>query len=247
MKLIRALWHGVLWLRQIIFVIYIALLTFILALITVILSLLCLPIRIRLIPAQIWSTLMRWGLVIFLWLRVRIEGEENLLKEPCIYICKHQSSWETVILHGLLHNICFVLKEELLNIPLFGQALKVVDSIPIDRKQNLKSFKKILQMGKERLHSGLSIVIFPEGTRVAIGNYPKFHKTAITLAKSTGAMVVPVAHNSGCFWPNKAGLIKPGLVTLSIGQAISSSELNIDELNNYCYQWINDKVKQIGG
>ncbi|WP_440994198.1 lysophospholipid acyltransferase family protein [Cysteiniphilum litorale] len=247
MNLIKGLWYGILWLRQIIFVVYVLVLTTVLATLTVVLGILRLPIGIRLIPAKVWSILTRWGLVIFLWLRVKTEGQENLLKEPCVYVCKHQSSWETVVFHGLLNNVCFVLKEELLKIPVFGQGLKAVDSIPIDRKQSLKSFKKVLQMGKERLKSGLSIVIFPEGTRVPVGQYPKFHKTAITLAKSSGAMVVPVAHNSGKFWPNKAGLIKPGIVTLSFGQAVSPSDLGVDELNEYCYQWINDKVKAIGG
>lgn len=247
MKLIKSLWYGVLWLRQIVFVVYISILTMVLAILTVICGLLRLPIGIKLIPAKVWSILARWGLLIFLWLRVKTEGREHLLDEPCVYVCKHQSSWETVVFHGLMHNICFVLKEELLRIPIFGQGLKAVDSIPIDRKQSLKSFKKVLLMGKERLKSGLSIVIFPEGTRVPVGKYPKFHKTAITLAKSSGAMIVPVAHNSGKFWPNKAGLIKPGVVTLSFGQAVSPADLGVDELNEYCYQWINDKVKAIGG
>ncbi|WP_100550590.1 lysophospholipid acyltransferase family protein [Caedibacter taeniospiralis] len=247
MKLVRLLWHSVLWVRQIIFVVYMAILTIVLASVTVMLGVLRLPIRVKLIPAKVWSVLIRSGLVIFLWLRVKVEGKENLLSEPCVYVCKHQSSWETVVFHGMLHNICFVLKEELLGVPVFGHGLKAVDSIPIDRKQSLKSFKKVLQMGKARLQSGLSIVIFPEGTRVPVKSYPKFYKTAITLAKSTGAMIVPVAHNSGRFWPNKAGLIKPGVVTLSFGPAISPSELGIDELNEHCYQWINDKVKSIGG
>lgn len=247
MKLIIFLWHCLLWLRQIIFVVYVAILTIILSSVTVFLGLLRLPVNIRLIPAKLWSTLIHLGLIAFLWLRVKTDGRENLLNESCVYVCKHQSSWETVMFHGLLHNICFVLKEELLRVPLFGQGLKAVDSIPIDRKKSLKSFKKVLRMGKERLQSGLSIVIFPEGTRVPAGNYPKFYKTAITLAKSTGAMIIPIAHNSGKFWPHKAGLIKPGVITLSFGEAISPNELGIDELNKYCYQWINDKVKSLGG
>ena len=247
MKIIKSLWYGILWLRQIVFVLYITILTMLLATLTVIFGLLRLPIEIRLIPAKVWSTLARWGLTYFLWLRVKIEGREHLLNEPCVYVCKHQSSWETVVFYGLIDNICFVLKEELLKIPVFGQGLKAVNSIPINRKQSLKSFKRVLLMGKERLNAGLSIVIFPEGTRVPVGKYPKFHKAAITLAKSSGAMIVPVAHNSGKFWPNKVGLIKPGVVTLSFGQAVSPNELEVDELNEYCYQWINDKVKTIGG
>ncbi|WP_119343780.1 lysophospholipid acyltransferase family protein [Facilibium subflavum] len=247
MKILKCLWHGVLWLRQIIFVLYMAVITVVLASITTLLGFLRLPMRIRLIPAKIWSTLAHWGIFFFLWIHVRIKGRENVPNKPCVYVCKHQSSWETVVFHALLYNACFVLKQELLRIPFFGQGLKAVGSIPIDRKQSFKSFKKILQMGKARLGLGLSIIIFPEGTRVPKGHYPKFHRTAMMLAKSTGAAIVPVAHNSGVCWPNRAGLIKPGRITLCFGEVIASDDFSVDELNQHCYQWINDTVKSLGG
>ena len=247
MNLVKLPWYAILWVRQIVFLIYVTIVTVILALLTFILFLLRLPINIRLTPAWLWSKLVYLGLVVLMWLTVKVEGKNNISKQACVYVCKHQSSWETVMFHGVLFKICFVLKQELLNIPFFGQGLRGVESIPIDRKQNLKSFKKILQMGKARLKSGLSIVIFPEGTRAPVGRYPKFHKTAITLAKSCGANVVPVAHNSGVFWPNRAGLIKPGQITLCFGEAIDTKNMTIDELNEKCHHWINDKVKSIGG
>lgn len=247
MKLLSLLWSCILWFRQGVFVCYMVILTTILASLAIFFNLLHLPIYIKIFPAKLWSMLIRWGMLIFLWLHVKIEGQENLSKKPCVYICKHQSAWETIILHGVLHNICFVLKEELLKIPLFGTGLKAIDSIQIDRKKNLQSLKKILKIGKKRLNAGLSIVIFPEGTRVNIGEYPKFHKTATLLAKSTNSTIIPIAHNSGKFWPNKSGLIKPGTITLSFGKRISANEFFVDELNQYCYQWINEKVKTIGG
>ena len=248
MKFLKFLWHGLLWSRQIIFVLYMLIVTMVLALMTVVFGCLRVPLTIRLFPAKLWSILIYWGMFFILWLSFKVKGKENISKQPCVYLSKHQSSWETMIFHGLLPKACFVLKKELLNIPLFGQGLKFAESIPINRSQSLKSFKAVLQSGKNRLKKGLSIVIFPEGTRVAAGSYPKFHRTAMTLAKSTGAKVIPVAHNSGVYWPNRKALIKPGCITIYFGQAISPDEFsNIDALNHYCYDWINNKVKALGG
>ncbi len=246
MNILKLIWYAFLWLRQIVFVLYMAVITIILASVTILLYLCKAPIKVRLMTAWTWSKLAYLGMVVLLWLRIKVEGKENIPPTSCVFICKHQSSWETVIFHGLIPRACFVLKQELLKIPFFGQGLKAVDSIAIDRSQNLKSFKKILQNGKARLKDGLNIIIFPEGTRVPVGRYPKFHRTAMMLAKSTGADVLPVAHNSGKFWPNKAGLIKPGCVVIRFGEVVSSKDFDVDALNEHCYNWINDEVKKLG-
>lgn len=246
-KLPHLVWQAILWLRQIVFMFYVIVVTVVFATLTVILSWLHLPLHVRLIPARIWSKLMYVGMVLILWLRMKIEGQAHVPKTPCVFISKHQSAWETLIFHGIFPNICFVLKKELLKIPLFGQGLKAADSIPIDREQSLKSFKEVLQNGKQRLKNAQSIVIFPEGTRVPVGQYPKFHRTAMSLAKSTGAKLVPIAHNSGVFWPPRFGLIQPGCITLKFGEPILPEDFKLDALNQHCYKWINQEVKQLGG
>ena len=247
MYLIKYAWWAVLWMRQILFLLYLIFITSILAIFVITFGLMRLPSSVRRSPAILWSFMCRCGMFFILWMKIKVINKGAANDSPCVYICKHQSSWETIVFHSLIPKICFVLKQELLSIPLFGQGLKYADSIPIDRSQSLKSFKKVLKIGKDRLNSGVSIVIFPEGTRVPVGRYPKFHKTAITLAKSTNARVVPVAHNSGVCWPNKIGLIKPGFVTISFGEPVNPSEYTINELNQHCYDWINNQVKQFGG
>ena len=153
-----------------------------------------------------------------------------------------------MVFQGLLPRSCFILKKELLTIPLFGHGLQFIESIPISRSQSVKSFKEVLKSGKNRLEKNLNVIIFPEGTRVASGSYPKFHKAATALAKSTKAKIIPIAHNSGCYWPNKLGLIKPGSITIYFGPAISPDTFNnINELNSYCYNWINNEVRTLGG
>ena len=220
---------------------------FILTIVTILLSALHCPNNIVLIPAYVWSKLMRWGLFFIMWLNIKVIGKDFRGINNCIYVCKHQSAWETIILHGLLFNICFVLKEELTKIPLFGSGLKAVKSIPIQREKNINSFKKILRIGKKNIASKINIVIFPEGTRVDVGTYPKFHKTAIQLAKLTKSKIIPIAHNSGLFWPNKIGLIKPGCVKIVFGSPLETKDHSVDILNDNCYKWITDTVKKIGG
>ena len=247
MKLLRVMFRLLLWARQSVFVVYMLIISIIFALSVVILGICRAPLSWRLAMPTTWSKLSRFGILVLLQLRVRIEGGENTLKQPCVYVAKHQSAWETIVFHGLMPKIAFVLKKELLKIPLFGRGLQAADSIPIDRAQSLKSFKNVLSAGKDRLARGMRIVIFPEGTRVPVGRYPKFHKTAMTLAKSTGALIIPVSHNSGVFWPRKFGLIKPGVITLTYGEPIDPKNYTVDELNDYCYEWINERVKKIGG
>ena len=246
MKLLKLLWYGILWFRQTIFIVYILIITILLSTITILFGYLKMPLIIRLFPAKVWSIFMYWGMFFILWLSFKIKGKKNISQDACVYLSKHQSSWETMIFHGLLPKTCFVLKQELLRIPLFGKGLQFVESIPINRSESLQSFKAVLKKGKNRLKRGISIVIFPEGTRVNIDNYPKFHRTAMTLAKLTGAKVIPIAHNSGYYWPNKTGLIKPGSITIFFGKAIKPNKFRtVNALNNYCYNWINNKVKEL--
>lgn len=246
MKLLRFLWQCLLWYRQITFMIYMIIITVVLATITILFGCLRMPLTIRLFPAKLWSIMVYSGMFFILWLSFKIIGKKNISKKPSVYLSKHQSSWETMIFHGVLPRTCFVLKKELMAIPIFGQGLQFVDSIPINRKQSLQSFRAVLQNGKNCLHRGLSIVIFPEGMRVDIQSYPKFHRTAMRLVKSTGAKIIPVAHNSGCYWPKKTGLIIPGSITICFGPAISPDKFyNINELNDCCYHWINNKVKML--
>ena len=147
------------------------------------------------------------------------------------------------VFYSILPNSCFVLKKELLNIPLLGKGLKCIDSIPINRNKHLKSFKDVLKFGKNRLLKGLNIIIFPEGTRVKPGMYPKFHKTAISLARITNTTIILVAHNSGLYWPNYLHIIKPGCVTIHFCKAILPNKFkNTEELNNYCHKTINNTV-----
>ncbi|MCF6808352.1 1-acyl-sn-glycerol-3-phosphate acyltransferase [Thiotrichales bacterium 19S9-12] len=234
-------------LRQWVFILYTAIITIIFSSLIILLWSVKAPILMRLSIAQLWSYLIRFGMFIFLWLRLRIHNRENIPNYPCILLSKHQSPWETFILPSIGPRSCYVLKKELLAIPWFGWGLRAGENIAIDRSQSMKALKDVIAQGKDRLSKGVSITVFPEGTRVQPKTNPKFHKSALSLAKMTKSTVVPIAHNAGSFWPARGGIIKPGTIDLVIGTPIDSTKLSLEELSDQCYQWMVDEMRKIEG
>lgn len=203
------------------------------------------PFKARLYISRTWSHLI---LCLGKWIcgiDYEIQGKENLLNTPVIFLVKHQSAWETLTFPSVLPPNCFVCKDSLLKIPIFGWGMRLCRHIPIDRQAGLKAFKKVIALGKERLQSGLSIIIFPEGTRVAPKENPKFHKTAASLAKAEGAPVIPIAHNSGSCWRRNSFIKYPGKITVVIGPAIDTKNLTTDEINDQAYNWIKTTMNKI--
>lgn len=192
-----------------------------------------------------WCHLARLGGKWICGMNYRILGKENCPQTASIYLSKHQSAWETIVFQGLLPPNCFVTKASVLKIPFFGWGMRISKHIPIDRNAGIRAFKKVIQAGKERLHEGLSVIIFPEGTRVAPHMHPEFHRTAVLLAKETGAAVVPIAHNSGSCWRRNQFLKYPGTITVVIGPPIDSKNLSTAELNAAVYEWIKQEMLKL--
>lgn len=192
-----------------------------------------------------WSRLVthlaRW----ICGIRFRIEGLENLPNRPVIFFSKHQSAWETLVMPSLLPANCFVCKKSLLNIPVFGWAMRITHHIPIDRSQGVQALKSVIKEGKDRLSKGLSIVIFPEGTRVPPLANPTFHKSGSALARATHAPIVPIAHNAGQCWRRNSFLKTPGLITIVIGQPIPTEGRSVEEINQDAYQWITTTMARL--
>ncbi|OEZ33649.1 acetyltransferase [Francisella endosymbiont of Amblyomma maculatum] len=206
-------------------------------------------LKVRLFVCWIWSCLYRLGVLILLQIYVKIDGKENIPNYPCIYVSKHQSMLETFIFYGLVRNCCFVMKQELLEKPVFGKANIFAKAIGIDRSKGISAIKKVLEDGKDRvLNKNLSIIIFPEGTRVPVGKYPKFHRSAMKLATVTNIPIIPVAHNFGIYFGRKKGdFIKPGIARMSFEKPIDPKNYSVAELTDLCYDIVNDKTKSFGG
>tara|TARA_Y100001935_G_scaffold239126_1_gene226514 strand:- start:192 stop:905 length:714 start_codon:yes stop_codon:yes gene_type:complete len=183
--------------------------------------------------------LQRWicGLIL------EIEGQENIPSSKAIIMCKHQSTWETIALRGLLpFKQSWVVKKELINIPLFGIALKFSGAISLDRKSGRKAVVKLIKEGKSCLANGRLIVIFPEGTRTAYGQKAKYSPGGAILAESSGCPVVPIAHNAGIFWARRSVKKYPGVIKVKIGAPIKTENRKASEILKEVEEWIESQM-----
>lgn len=189
---------------------------------------------------------LMWLLRLICNIRMEVRGADNIPKEPCIVLCKHQSAWETFALQTVFPPQVWVLKRELLWLPFFGWGLALTSPIAINRSDGKGAMKQLLNKGKERLKDGFCVVIFPEGTRMRYGQRGKYKIGGAMLAASSGAPVVPVAHNAGKFWGRGAFMKYPGTIVMSIGKPIATAGLKADEINRRVEAWIEAEVEKIG-
>ncbi len=207
-----------------------------------------LPFRWRYKVVSQWAIVNLWLLQKICRISYVVEGLENIPDEPCIIMCKHQSSWETLALQAVFPPQVWVLKRELLWIPFFGWGLASLNPIAIDRSAGRKALNQIVEQGHDRLSSGAWVIIFPEGTRIPTGEMGKFGMGGAFLAIETGYPVVPVAHDAGKAWP-KHGFIKhPGVIKLVIGDKIAiDNNSKASEINKQVFQWMDEKMSQLEG
>lgn len=205
------------------------------------------PLSWRIAVVRIWRRGFMAIVTHVLGIRYRIKGAENIPPEPVVILSKHQSAWETVALQDVFAPrwLAFVLKHELLLIPFLGWAFAVLPMIAINRAAGRGALAQVVDNGGKRLREGHSVVIFPEGTRVAPGKKRRYKAGGSHLAVMAGAKVVPVAHNAGEFWPRNAFVKRPGLVTVSIGPVIESAGLTAEALNAKVEAWIEGEMRNI--
>ncbi|MEQ1766714.1 MAG: lysophospholipid acyltransferase family protein, partial [Methylotenera sp.] len=179
-----------------------------------------------------------WWLRVTCNIRHEITGLENIGNSPTIVLSKHQSAWETLAFQAIFPTQVYVLKRELLWIPIFGWGLAMSSPIAIDRSAGREALKKLVTKGKTRLDQGFWVVIFPEGTRIAPSERSKYHIGGAWLATHTKTPVLPVAHNAGVYWAKNTFIKKPGVIKMHIGNLIQTAELKADALNQQVENWI---------
>lgn len=204
------------------------------------------PLVYRFRFARQWARFNLWWLEKTCGIDYQISGLEHLPAIPGVLLVKHQSAWETLMLQKFFIPQVWVLKRELLWLPLFGWALALLKPIAIDRKAVNTAIKQVLRQGKERLREGCWVVIFPEGTRVAPGIRGRYGVGGAMLAAHTGYPIIPIAHNAGEFWPRQGFLKHPGTIQVVIGPVIESKGRQAKELNTEAQEWIETAMKQIG-
>src|ERR1051325_8249153 len=144
---------------------------------------------------RLWASGELWLLKRLIGLNHRAIGLENMAQRPAIYAVKHQSAWDTLVFAHYLHFPAYVLKRQLLYLPLFGFYLLRAGMIPVDRRGRASALRRMLATAKHRREEGRDLLIFPEGTRVAPGQHRPYQPGVAALYGHLDLPVVPVALN----------------------------------------------------
>ena len=230
------------WLRSILYYVFLGLTTLLFGLAIILPSLFASTHYIDGIIRR-WSQTNIWLQQIICGLHSNIEGLEHLATQPCIFLVKHQSAWETICLHHVLpHKQGWVLKQELLNIPVLGQTIKIASFIPIDRTSGRRAIIQLTRAGTDYLQDGRSVLLFPEGTRTAPGERQKYNIGGALLAQKTGYPVIPITHNAGVYWARKGLKKYPGTIQMRIGPPIVPADKTAAEIIEAAETWIEDTL-----
>ena len=162
-----------------------------------------------------WSHMNVFYLKYILGISVETKGLDILKKQgPCIIACQHQSAFETVTFFRYC-TFAFVYKEQLNNIPIYGYFMRKSGMILVNREQGAKSLKDLLKGGKKAIEERGGIIIFPEGTRIPVGQVGQINPGLWALYQSLKIPVIPVTLNSGLYWPAKKFLKYPGTIEVN--------------------------------
>ncbi|KZD12719.1 lysophospholipid acyltransferase family protein [Oceanibaculum pacificum] len=177
------------------------------------LPLLVSPLLVR-VGQRLWAVGVVVLLRVFVGVRHEIRGREHLPDGPFIVAAKHQSAWETIIFFLLLDRPAYILKKELLSIPLYGWYALRGGHIAIDRKGGAKALRQLVLDTRAAAALGKVPVIFPQGTRTAPGADVPYQAGIAALYRGMNLPVVPAALNSGLFWGRNAFMKTPGTIVL---------------------------------
>jgi 1-acyl-sn-glycerol-3-phosphate acyltransferase len=216
-----------------------------------VIGVLFLPIAPFLPLAGRYRLLNLYNYFLMFWFRIAcgvrydIQGAHHLPDGPCVIQANHQSEWETVFLQVMKPPVCTVLKRELLRLPIFGWGLRLLHPISLDRSKPARAIKQVLSQGVSRLSTGLSVLIFPEGTRVEPGERRRYNKSGSVVACRAGVPVIPVAHNAGERWPGRHWVKRPGVLRVRIGEPIETAGRTSDEVLADVEAWIETQLIDI--
>jgi 1-acyl-sn-glycerol-3-phosphate acyltransferase len=209
-----------------------------------------LNLRNRYQLAMRWPAFVIWlgrGLMGIRW---TVQGAEHLqphLQGMAILCSKHQSTWETFFLPSFMpRQLCFVFKKELLWVPFFGWAIRLLRMVHIDRSKGAEAYEHVAEQGRTQQALGRWFVFFPEGTRTPVGERRRYKTGAARLAFALQLPIIPVAHNAGYFWPRSGLQLQSGCVEVQIGPAMFPKDYDSPEqLMAAVESWIEEHVRVI--
>ena len=163
---------------------------------------------------DLWAWVLNGGLKVLVGLDFEVRGRENIIDGPAIYAAKHQSAWDTYVYFLILKDPCYILKKELLSIPVWGWCAIKYGAVAVDREGGGAALKKMLKEVANRIERGFNVVIFPEGTRTPPGSRQPYHPGVAAIYGKSDVPVVPVALNSGLFWGRRSFAKRAGTITV---------------------------------
>jgi 1-acyl-sn-glycerol-3-phosphate acyltransferase len=157
-----------------------------------------------------------WLLRAIVGTTIEVRGRENIPQGPCLVASKHQSAWETFALIPIFRDPALLMKRELFFIPFHGWFSRKFEMIPVDRDKGPAALRRMLREARKRIDDGREIIIFPEGTRRPPGAPPDYKTGIVLLYDALGVPCLPVALNSGLFWPRRSVIRRPGTIVVEI-------------------------------
>lgn len=178
-----------------------------------------------------------------LGIQYQVLGMENLPSGPCIIASKHQSAWETIAFITIFSPCVFVLKRELLKIPVFGWFAMRTRQIVVDRGAGASAVRHLIAEGKRVRKEGFRVVLFPEGTRVRPTTAPPLKPGIVAMARYLDYPIVPVSLDSGRLWGRQGLIMHPGLITITV-RPVLPKQASKDRMLSDLHHAINIDPKQ---
>jgi len=178
------------------------------------------PRKVMQEAVRIWSRGLQLGARLLIGVTYEVRGRENLPDGAAVIASKHQSAWDTAIFYCLLPDPIYIMKQELMRIPLWGWYARKCEAIGVDRSGGASALKAMVADTLAGLARDRQVIIFPEGTRTPPGMRRDYHPGIAAIYARAEAPVVPVALNSGLFWGRREFLKRPGTITLEFLEPI---------------------------
>ena len=195
--------------------------------------------------ARCWADVNLYLLEHLCGLKYELLGKENIPEERCVLFIKHSSVMEIFIGLKYFSPSSWVGKHELMYLPIFRGAYKKFRLIPVKRGMGRTEVNKVVNQGTTLLAENKWIIIFPEGTRMPYKQTKKYGLSGSLLAKGSEKPVLPISHNAGRYWKRRGLLKFPGTVYFSIGNAVSTKDKTVDEINKTVQTWIENEIAVI--
>jgi 1-acyl-sn-glycerol-3-phosphate acyltransferase len=212
------------------------------------------------VVASCWLPYERRYAVVRSWARVQlaaarvvcgldyvVEGYEHVPPGSHISMWRHSSAWETIAQAVIFPPQAWVLKREILWIPVIGWATWLMHPIAINRSARGTAVNQVVAQGQQRLAAGMWILIYPEGTRVAVGQRRRYGISGALLGAAAGCKIVPVAHDAGRYWARRGLLKRRGTIRVVIGPPIECAGREARDILEDARAWIDAKTAELGG